>query len=56
MDGFYGISEKIEDWEKDDTELVKKVFKEQMIKRTTLTDAELEKMGLAQLGSGFICC
>jgi hypothetical protein len=53
MDEFYEALNQFEDWDDEDTEEVKKVFKQQRIQLTQLsilTDAKLEKMGLAELG------
>jgi hypothetical protein len=53
MDHFYKSLDAIAGWEKEDTEIVKKVFGVQRIKLsqiTTLTDAKLEKYGLIQGG------
>jgi hypothetical protein len=53
MDEFYEALKQIEDWEEEDTDAVKKVFKEQRIKLSqlsSLTDAKLEKYGLFQGG------
>ena len=53
MDDFYKSLEAIGGWEKEDTEIVKKVFGVQRIKLsqiTTLTDAKLKEAGLTQLG------
>jgi hypothetical protein len=53
MDDFYKALESIVGWEKEDTEIVKKVFGAQRIKLpqfTTLTDAKLKEAGLTQLG------
>jgi hypothetical protein len=53
MDDFYKAFESIVGWEKEDTEMVKKVFGVQRIKLsqlTSLTDAKLEKYGLIQGG------
>jgi hypothetical protein len=54
MYDFYKALESIVDWEKEDTEIAKKVFRVQRIKLTqltTLTDAKLKEAGLTQLGS-----
>ena len=53
MDYFYKALEAIGGWEKEDTEIVKKVFRVQRIKLsqiTTLTDAKLKEAGLTQRG------
>jgi hypothetical protein len=53
MDDFYKSLEAIGGWEKEDTEIVKKVFDVQRIKPsqiTTLSDAKLKEYGLAQGG------
>jgi hypothetical protein len=53
MQDFYKSLEAIVGWEKEDTEIVKKVFGVQRIKLsqiTTLTDAKLKEAGLTQLG------
>ena len=53
MDEFYDELNQIKDWEEEDTVEVQRVLKGQRIKPSqliTLTDAKLEKMGLAQMG------
>ena len=53
MDEFYDELNQIKDWEEQDTVEVQRVLKGQRIKPSqliTLTDAKLEKMGLAQMG------
>lgn len=53
IDQFYNALKQIEDWEEEDTEIVKKIFKAERIKNSQLsflTDEKLEKYGLMQGG------